>query len=139
MSELSERVFVHPDDVETLLTAWGAMKWLAGPQINGSQHVSVAVEIIQPGEERPRTHYPQTDILLYVISGCGEQTVGADKGRLQPGTVVRIPAGTYHSTLNTGWEPLKLLLISSPPGIETEMRASEDVRIVPPRKPSEHS
>lgn len=121
MSETEPRLFVSPDDVETLALQWGAMKWLSTPAVTGAEGFSVGVEIIKAGEERPRQHHPEVELLLYVISGEGEQTVGSETGALRPGTVVFIPAGAYHATTNTGWEPLKLLVVASPPGLETEL------------------
>jgi oxalate decarboxylase/phosphoglucose isomerase-like protein (cupin superfamily) len=32
--------------------------------------------------------------------------------------MVYIPEGVYHSTVNVGWEPLRLLAVYSPPGPE---------------------
>jgi oxalate decarboxylase/phosphoglucose isomerase-like protein (cupin superfamily) len=67
-----------------------------------------------------------------------------DRGGMRPerqpvraGTLVHIPADVYHETINTGWEPLKLIAVYDPPGPEAFLRGLPDCRVVPPgRVPS---
>jgi oxalate decarboxylase/phosphoglucose isomerase-like protein (cupin superfamily) len=42
-----------------------------------------------------------------------------------------IPADVYHSTLNTGWEPLRLAVVYSPAGAERGLRNIEGCEVVP--------
>jgi oxalate decarboxylase/phosphoglucose isomerase-like protein (cupin superfamily) len=48
------------------------------------------------------------------------------------GDMVHIPADVYHETINTGWEPLKIVATYAPHGPEAYLRSLPDVRIVPP-------
>jgi len=48
------------------------------------------------------------------------------------GMLVHIPADVYHETINTGWEPLKLVAIYSPHGPEAILRAMPECTILPP-------
>ncbi len=54
--------------------------------------------------------------------------------RVGPGVLIHIPPDVYHSTVNTGQEPMRLLAIYAPPGPEAELRAMEGVRIEPPER-----
>jgi oxalate decarboxylase/phosphoglucose isomerase-like protein (cupin superfamily) len=45
--------------------------------------------------------------------------------------LVHIPADIYHETINTGWEPLRLVAIYAPPGPEAILRAMEGCVVVP--------
>ena len=56
-----------------------------------------------------------------------EQEVG-------PGVLIHIPPGVYHSTVNLGTEPMRILAIYAPPGPEAELRKMNGVVIEPPKK-----
>jgi oxalate decarboxylase/phosphoglucose isomerase-like protein (cupin superfamily) len=56
----------------------------------------------------------------------------ADEREVTPGNLVHIPPDIYHSTVNTGDGPLKLIAIYSLPGPEAELRAMGGVTIEPP-------
>ncbi|MBM3335023.1 cupin, partial [Candidatus Sumerlaeota bacterium] len=51
------------------------------------------------------------------------------------GVLIHIPPDCYHSTVNVGSEPMRLLAIYAPPGPEAQLRQMEGVTIEPPRKP----
>jgi oxalate decarboxylase/phosphoglucose isomerase-like protein (cupin superfamily) len=51
--------------------------------------------------------------------------------RVRPGASIYIPQGVYHGTVNTGWEPLRLLIVYAPTGPEQVLREIPGVKIVP--------
>ena len=51
---------------------------------------------------------------------------------MRPGQAVWIPKGAFHSTVNTGWEPLVLLAIYAPGGAEEALKGLPDYREVAP-------
>jgi mannose-6-phosphate isomerase-like protein (cupin superfamily) len=53
-----------------------------------------------------------------VISGSGVQTVGDEEFTITEGDAVYIPMGTPHSTMNSTWRPLRLLVTYTPGGEE---------------------
>lgn len=68
------------------------------------------------------------------MSGQGKQMIDMDGEKwesLAAGDLVHIP-DIFHATINTGWEPLKLIAIYAPPGPESLLRLLPDCRIVPP-------
>jgi oxalate decarboxylase/phosphoglucose isomerase-like protein (cupin superfamily) len=70
-----------------------------------------------------------------VLSGTGEQMVD-DKPPfpVRGGDTIYIPTAIYHSTVNTGWEPLVLLAIYNPGGAERALSDLPDFRTVPAGK-----
>ena len=59
---------------------------------------------------------------------------------VRAGDLVTIPKKAFHSTMNNGWEPVKILAVYSPAGVESGMRTSTDFKrlpagVVPARRP----
>lgn len=97
----------------------------------------MGVVILGPGKGHVRHNHPGVEEILYVISGQGNQMIdiGGEAWRpIQAGELVHIPPDIFHATINTGWEPLKLIAIYSPPGPEAFLRSLPECRIVPPRE-----
>jgi oxalate decarboxylase/phosphoglucose isomerase-like protein (cupin superfamily) len=55
----------------------------------------------------------------------------ADPFPVRAGHAVFIPTGAFHSTVNTGWEPLSLLAIYAPAGAEQALKGLLDYREIP--------
>lgn len=110
--------YVDPDDVDTQQFDWGTLKWMATPEVTGGERFSAGVVLLEPGKGHELHTHPDSDEILYVISGEGEQTVAGDTREITAGEMVNVPAGVEHGTVNTGWETLKLLAVYAPPGPE---------------------
>lgn len=84
--------FVQPDDVESQLFDWGALKWMSTTDVTGGERFSAGVVKLEPGKgHEPHTH-PDSDELLYVIRGEGEQEVAENVLRDLPECEI-VPAG----------------------------------------------
>jgi oxalate decarboxylase/phosphoglucose isomerase-like protein (cupin superfamily) len=123
--------FVEPDDVDTQQFDWGTLKWMATPSVNDSERFSAGVVLLEPGKGHELHTHPDSDEILYVVSGTGEQTVADEVRDVEAGEMVYIPAGVEHGTVNTGWETLKLLAVYAPPGPEDVLADLPDCTIVP--------
>jgi oxalate decarboxylase/phosphoglucose isomerase-like protein (cupin superfamily) len=121
---------VDPATLPTLSFDWGVIK----PLVSGDcDSVSLMHVVLLPGQRHERHNHPDADEILYVLSGTGEQMV--DDGEpfaVRPGHTIFIPEGAFHSTLNTGWEPLVLLAIYAPAGAEQVLKTLPDYREVAP-------
>lgn len=132
--------FIEPGDVETLVFDWGSIKWLSEPKVTGTGRFTAGVVILEPGRGHERHNHPGVEEILYVVSGEGEQMVETTtkdgqtheaRRKVGPGTLIHIPPDVFHETLNTGWEPLKLMAIYAPPGPEDVLRNLPGTRIFP--------
>ena len=139
MSEPGLR-FVEPDDVETITFDWGSIKWFSEPRVTKTDRFSMGVVVLEPGKGHTRHNHPGVEEILYYISGEGEQMVEEEgreiRRKVVPGMMCHIPADIYHETINTGWEPLRIIAIYCPPGPEALLRSLPGSRIVPPSSQS---
>ena len=124
---------VDPDAIPTQTFEWGSIKWLVSPDTQGEAGLTFGEVVLLPGKGHDRHNHPESEEVLYVLSGDGEQTV--DDGEpfaVKAGDAIYVPTGVFHSTLNTGWEPLRLLALYNPAGAEEALRALPDFREEPP-------
>ena len=77
---------------------------------------------LQPGQGHARHNHPDSEEILYIIKGTGEQMVEVDgepvTREVGPGVLVHIPTAAYHSTVNAGEGELLLLAVYAPFGPE---------------------
>lgn len=133
MEESSGRI-VRPTDVETMLFDWGAIKWMSEPRTTDTQRFTMGVVLLEPGKGHARHNHPGCEEVLYIISGSGEQMIdihGEQWQSISAGDLVHIPADIFHATMNTGWEPLKMIAVYAPPGPEAILRQLPDCRLIP--------
>lgn len=129
--------FVAPDDVETQVFDWGRIKFMSEPRVTAAERITAGVVTLQPGKGHTRHNHPGVEEILYIVAGAGVQMVEDAEGTpvrrtVSAGDLVHIPPDVYHETINSGTEPMQLLAVYSPPGPEVLLRASPEVRIVPP-------
>ena len=124
--------FVEPDDVESQLFDWGVLKWLSTPDVTGGERFSAGVVRLDPGKGHERHSHPDSDEILFVISGEGQQEVADETREIGAGELVFVPEGVEHGTVNTGWEPLVLLAVYAPPGPEETLRELPGCTVVDP-------
>ena len=122
---------VSPDDVESQLFDWGVLKWMSTPEVTGGERFSAGVVQLEPGKGHERHTHPDSDEILYVVRGEGEQEVGDETRDVAAGDMVFVPEGVEHGTVNTGWEPLVLLAVYAPPGPEEVLRDLPECEVVP--------
>lgn len=121
---------VDPSAVASHSFDWGVIKWFVSPDQTAGAQITFGEAILLPGHGHVRHNHPQSEEILYVLSGIGEQMVD-DKApfAVRPGDTIYIPTAIYHSTINTGWEPLRLLAIFNPGGAERALLELPDYRL----------
>ena len=71
---------------------------------------------IAPGGTADRHHHDTEHQAMFVLSGMARVTLSDDPPvDCAPGTIVRLPPKLDHHVLSVGPEPLKLLIVYSPP------------------------
>lgn len=129
---MSSRNFINSEDVPTQMLDWGTIKWMSSPKVNDAEQFSAGVVLLEPGQGHDLHTHPNSEEILYVISGKGEQTVADDTREVGQGDMIHIPKGVEHGTQNTGWEPLKFIAVYSPPGPEETVSSDPDCETLPP-------
>lgn len=133
---MTEKNFVHPRDVDAFGFDWGRLALTVAPEVNGAKRFSGGVVDLPPGQGHSRHNHPGAEEIIFVISGNGQQMVETPEGvpevmDVGPGMTVFVPESRFHSTLNTGSEPMQLFVVYSPAGPELGLRELPDFRIVP--------
>lgn len=122
---------VDPATLPTMTFDWGVIKPLVSTDNTDDPAVSLMHVILLPGMGHERHNHPDADEILYILAGEGDQMV--DDGApfaVRPGQTVFIPMGAFHSTLNTGYEPMAILAIYAPAGAEQVLKELPDYREV---------
>ena len=103
---------VDPNSLPTQTFEWGSIKWLVSPESEAGAGLTLGEVVLLPGKGHDRHNHPESEEVLYVLSGEGEQTVeDTPPFPVQTGSTIYVPKGVYHSTKNTGWQPLRLLAL----------------------------
>jgi oxalate decarboxylase/phosphoglucose isomerase-like protein (cupin superfamily) len=134
-----KRTYIREANVETQVFDWGRLWWLSEPRVTAAEKFSAGIVQLEPGKGHTRHNHPGCEEILYVLSGSGRQVVEvAGESREQvigPGVLVHIPPDCYHSTVNLGTEPMRILAIYAPPGPEAQLRRMDGVSIESPVEP----
>ena len=135
----SKRTYVKEANVEAQVFDWGRLWWLSEPRVTDAEKFSAGIVQLEPGKGHTRHNHPGCEEILFVLTGRGRQVVEvAGESREQvigPGVLVHIPPDAYHSTVNLGAEPMRILAVYAPPGPEAELRRMKGVTIEPPQEP----
>lgn len=125
-------MLVRPGDVTTMTFEWGSIKWFVTPEQVSDAASSMGEVIVNPGRGHARHNHPNSEEIIYVISGEGLQMVGdKEPFHIGEGDAVHIPTAVYHSTVNTSWRPLRLIVTYVPGGAEQELLAAPDFALIP--------
>jgi oxalate decarboxylase/phosphoglucose isomerase-like protein (cupin superfamily) len=120
---------IEPHSLATQTFEWGAIKWLVAPGVTSGAVMSFGEVVLLPGLGHERHNHPESEEILYVLSGEGLQMI--DDGEpfpIRASDTIYVPTAIYHSTLNTGWAPLRLLAVYNPGGPEKVLEALPDFR-----------
>ncbi len=112
---------------------WGSIKWLVSSDTAERAALTFGEVVLLPGKGHDRHNHPESEEVLYVLSGEGEQMVAdGEPFAVRAGDAIYVPTAVFHSTRNTGWEPLRLLAVYNPGGAERALTGLPDFREVAP-------
>lgn len=133
MQKVGSGYITYGDDVDSLVFDWGTVKILSEPQVTEAERFSFGMVVLEPGKGHERHNHPGSEEIIFVMSGEGEQMVDDQPPvKVRPGASIYIPADIYHSTLNTGWEPMRLLVVYAPAGPERILRDIPGCKVISP-------
>lgn len=90
------------------------------------KNLQVAESTIAPGEGSGLEQW-EGDMVLLVLFGSGEITLGADIHPLAPGTLLCINQGSEYIIENTNNTELKMLLVFGPIVLKSDMSAGSKI------------
>ncbi len=132
MEKPGSGVITTTQDVDCLEFDWGEIHFLSEPAVTGANRFSFGIVELAPGKGHARHNHPGSEEVIYVVSGKGEQMVDDQPPvKVGAGSSIYIPADVYHSTVNTGRETLKLIVVYSPAGPERLLREIPGCKVVP--------
>jgi oxalate decarboxylase/phosphoglucose isomerase-like protein (cupin superfamily) len=108
---------------------WGVLKWLVSPDSTEGARLTFGEVLLLPGKGHERHNHPDAEEVLYVLSGEARQMLDDGEERwfdIGPGDTIYVPQGMYHATINSGWQPIRLLAIYNPGGAERVLRDLPD-------------
>jgi mannose-6-phosphate isomerase-like protein (cupin superfamily) len=88
---------------------------LCGIPTGGTRRHSLAEATLEPGQLTQRHYHAESEEVYFILEGEGELELDGDTGRVRAGDAVPIAPGTWHTLLNSGTGPLRLLCSCAPP------------------------
>ena len=132
MQKVGSGYITSTRDVDRLEFDWGKIHFLSEPAVTDAKGFSFGVVDLAPGKGHARHNHPGSEEIIYVVSGQGEQMVDdRPPVKVGPGSSIYIPADIYHSTLNTGNQPMQLIVVYSPAGPERLLRDIPGCKVMP--------
>jgi len=127
---------IDPGTLPTQTFDWGIITWLVTPDAIPGAGMTFGEVVLLPGKGHDRHNHPDSEEILYVLSGQGEQMLAdGEPFPVRAGDTIYVPTAVFHSTRNTGWGPLRLLAIYNPGGPEKALAGLPDFRELPPGEP----
>lgn len=134
MKKIGSCVVTRKTDVDTIAFDWGTVHLLSEERVTGARSFSFGFVELEQGKGHDRHNHPEADEVIYVLEGEGEQMLDdEDTVRVRPGDCIWIPQGVYHSTINRGAGPMRLIVVYAPAGAEQVLRQDPSSTVVPPQ------
>jgi oxalate decarboxylase/phosphoglucose isomerase-like protein (cupin superfamily) len=123
---------VDPNELPTHTFDWGSIKWFVSPEATAGAGMTFGEVVLQPGKGHDRHNHPESEEILYVLSGEGEQMLDdGEPFQVRAGDTIYVPTAMFHSTRNTGWQTMRLLAVYNPGGPEKALEGLPDFQEVP--------
>jgi oxalate decarboxylase/phosphoglucose isomerase-like protein (cupin superfamily) len=123
---------IDPNSIPTQTFSWGAIKWFVTPSRTEGAAITFGEVVLLPGQGHDRHNHPYSEEILYVLSGDGMQMLNdGEPFPVKAGDTIYVPTAMYHSTLNTGWTPLRLLALYNPGGPDKDLESLPDFQEIP--------
>lgn len=91
---------------------------IIGPETVGAKNMEVLLGIATKGNGATKHHHPGIEQTCYMLEGRARAEIGGKSQDLGPGDACFFPAGEPHVFTVVSDEPVKVLVIYSPPYVE---------------------
>ena len=115
---MKRRFFVRAADVPSYQPAnhtGTTNKRLVGADNVGAQNVELVLGVIEKGRGADPHAHPTMEQVCYLLEGTALVELDGERCEMQPGDACYFPAGKMHKFTATSAEPVKVLVIYSPP------------------------
>ncbi len=110
---MSSATLTNANEGEALQFPWGAIKWLCNDEIDPDAEMTFGIVYLNAGEGNPLHYHPNCEELIYVLSGQCDHQLGDEVIPLKEGSMLRIPQDVKHNAVNTGWQPVTMIICYS--------------------------
>jgi mannose-6-phosphate isomerase-like protein (cupin superfamily) len=86
--------------------------FLIDPEKSPSRNLKMGYTIVYPTGKTTGHSHDDMEEVYFIVSGRGKMVIGNDEFPIQTGDALYVPFGEFHTTYNTGIEPLKLLWVT---------------------------
>lgn len=86
--------------------------FLIDPEKSPSRNLKMGYTIVYPTGKTTGHSHDDMEEVYFIVSGRGKMVIGNDEFSIQTGDALYVPFGEFHTTYNTGIEPLKLLWVT---------------------------
>ena len=104
----SLRFAVKNRESETLRDTY----FLIDPETSPSKNLKMGYTIVYPTGKTTGHSHDDMEEVYFVLSGKGKMVIGEETFPVQPGDAFYVPFGAFHTTYNTGIEPLRILWVT---------------------------
>jgi mannose-6-phosphate isomerase-like protein (cupin superfamily) len=122
MSEVKSRYFVREDEVEPYDPAnhTGTVnRRLIGPETVGAKQLEMVLGVVQPSKGALPHSHPGIEQVCYILEGRAVAEIAGERAELGPGDCCFFPADEPHLFTVVGDTPVRVLVIYSPPYLES--------------------
>jgi mannose-6-phosphate isomerase-like protein (cupin superfamily) len=128
--DAKDRGPIRPVDLSTFPANAFRSEFVAGPT-SGLNSGYLVVSRVPPGGTGPALHTHSTDQLYFTLRGHMTIQIGTDIFKLEPNTLVLIPAGTPHRNWNTTTEEEVHIEVIAPPTPRNALTEAAEPRKIP--------
>lgn len=120
---------LDPDDGEVLVPCRPGSssegRWVikADPSNTGSTRLAMGTQALPGGEQIPVHRHEGQDEVLFVHEGHATGILGDSSLSVGPGTTIYVPQGVWHGVRNTEEDPVTIVWVVAPPGLENFFRS----------------
>lgn len=86
--------------------------FLIDPENSPSKNLKMGYTIVYPTGKTTGHSHDDMEEVYFVLSGRGKMAVAEDTFPIQAGDAFYVPFGAFHTTYNTGIEPLRILWVT---------------------------
>jgi len=110
----TKKFVVHEDEGAVVPDICGTAIEMINARTSGATKVSFAKLIIEPQQKSRRHYHKKTEEIYYILSGCGEVSIGNESFEVRPGHAILLPIGTKHEISNSGNQNLVFVCADAP-------------------------